>query len=62
MQVVVGKDGKVHSVKVLSGPKALEDAAADAVKLWRYEPALVDGKLAESRQYIQLTFKLGSRQ
>jgi TonB family protein len=62
MQVVVGKDGKVHSVRVLSGPKVLEDAAVDAVKLWRYEPALVDGKLAESRQYIQLTFKLDSRQ
>ncbi len=61
MQVVVGKDGKIRGVKVLSGPKMLEDAAIDAVKLWRYEPAIVDGKLAESRQYIQLTFKLGSR-
>jgi TonB family protein len=60
MQVVVGKDGRVHTIKVLSGPKALEDAAVDAVKLWRYEPALVDGKVAESRQYIQLTFRLGS--
>jgi protein TonB len=60
MQVVIGKDGKVHNVKVLSGPKLLVEAAVDAVKLWRYEPAVVDGKLVESRQYVQLTFKLHS--
>lgn len=34
----VDRDGKVASVRVISGPPLLRDAAMDAVQQWRYRP------------------------
>ena len=34
----VDRDGKVASVRVISGPPQLRDAALDAVQRWRYRP------------------------
>lgn len=34
----VDRDGKVASVRVISGPPLLRDAAVDAVQRWRYRP------------------------
>jgi TonB family protein len=36
----VDRDGKVASVRVISGPPMLRDAALDAVQRWRYRPYL----------------------
>jgi TonB family protein len=36
----VDRDGKVASVRVISGPPLLRDAALDAVQRWRYRPYL----------------------
>jgi TonB family protein len=34
----VDREGKVASVRVISGPALLRDAALDAVQHWRYRP------------------------
>jgi TonB family protein len=34
----VDRDGKVASVRVISGPPLLRDAALDALQRWRYRP------------------------
>ena len=39
----VDRDGKVSSVRVISGPPLLRDAALDAVQRWRYRPYLSSG-------------------
>jgi len=44
LKVHITKDGNVDSVKVLSGEPVLAHAAAEAVRQWRYQPTLVDGK------------------
>ena len=36
----VDREGKVASVRVISGPELLRDAAVDAVQRWRYRPYL----------------------
>jgi TonB family protein len=36
----VDRDGKVASVRVISGPPLLRDAALDAVRRWRFRPYL----------------------
>jgi TonB family protein len=36
----VDRDGHVASVRVISGPPLLRDAALDAVQRWRYRPYL----------------------
>lgn len=39
LQAVVGFDGAVNRVKVLTGDRALAAAAIEAVRQWRYEPS-----------------------
>jgi TonB family protein len=39
LQAVVGSNGSVNNVIVVSGPVALRAAAVDCVKQWQYEPA-----------------------
>jgi periplasmic protein TonB len=38
LQAVVGYDGAVSRVRVLTGDRALAAAAVEAVRQWRYEP------------------------
>jgi TonB family protein len=39
LEVTISADGSVKSVKVLGGSPVLAQAATDAVKKWKYEPA-----------------------
>ena len=43
-KAVVGCDGRVQSVMLLSGPDAFRLATVDAVKQWVYQPYMVDDK------------------
>jgi protein TonB len=44
IDALVDTSGKVAEVKVISGPSLLHRAALDAVKQWKYSPALLDGQ------------------
>ena len=50
--------GKVVSATAVSGPMMLRQAAADSVKLWKYSPALVDGKPAPAQITVNVEFRL----
>ncbi|HKW88206.1 MAG TPA: energy transducer TonB [Candidatus Acidoferrales bacterium] len=41
---VIGKDGSVQDLQVVSGPPLLMRAAMDAVRQWRYSPFLLNGQ------------------
>lgn len=58
--VVVGTDGSVQSVSVYksSGYGVLDDAAAAAVKRWRFSPASRNGVPVEGRIYVEIGFNL----
>lgn len=43
-EIVIDTQGKVRSVKLISGHPMLAPAFIDAVRKWEYEPFLVDGK------------------
>ncbi|MDE3137596.1 MAG: energy transducer TonB [Acidobacteriota bacterium] len=58
LDVVIGKKGEVESAKVTDGPKELAKAAINAVKHWRYEPTLLNGKPVEVETSVALGFKL----
>jgi TonB family protein len=47
LHVVIGTEGNVRQVDILSGPPDLAAAAADAVKQWRYKPTLLNGDPVE---------------
>jgi len=43
MQVVIGQDGLVRSVQLISGHPMLGQVALDAVRTWKYEPTVLNG-------------------
>ena len=57
VKVTVKKDGKVANPKVKSGPGVLRAAALDAVKQWRFKPAMLNGQPIEQDTEITLNFK-----
>jgi protein TonB len=56
--VVVDKTGRVTEVRPISGPEILSDAAAKAVKQWRFAPFLVGGEPMEVETTIDVGFRL----
>ena len=58
IQQVVGTDGRVRSVKLLSGPPLLVTAALEAARYWRYLPALLNGQPVETEQDVEINFRL----
>lgn len=53
------KDGTMGDLKVISGPLALQQAAIDAVKTWRYRPYLLNGEPVEVETQINVVFRMG---
>jgi protein TonB len=58
-QAVIGKEGEVRDLQFVNGPRALEKAAADAVKRWVYRPTLLNGHPVEVSTQIDINFSLG---
>jgi len=54
----VGKKGNITSVKTISGEPLLAQAAADAVKQWKYKPYLLNGEPVEIQTQVTINFKL----
>jgi protein TonB len=57
MHAVVGTDGTVQQLRVISGNPLLVNAAMEAVKKWRYSPFLLGGKPVEGETTITVNFK-----
>ena len=57
-RALIGADGTVKALTTLGGPLPLAQAAADAVKQWRYQPTIVDGKPVEVTTQIDVAFTL----
>ena len=53
---VIGKDGTIKNLEVLSGHPLLIPAALDAVKQWTYKPTLLNGEPVEVLTSINVTF------
>ncbi len=61
LQAVIGKDGTVQNLHVLSGHPMLTQAAMDAVKKWRYKPYYVNGEPVDADTQINVNFTLSGR-
>lgn len=59
LDAIIGKDGSIHDLNVVSGPDMLQQAALDAVNSWRYRPYMLNGKPVEVRTKINVIFTLG---
>jgi protein TonB len=54
----VDANGQVTNVKAVSGSPLLQQAAMDAVRLWKYEPAQLDGKPVSMHVTVTVQFHL----
>ena len=57
VQAKISKDGKLTDIQFVSGSSLFQQIALDALKLWRYTPATLDGKVIEQDIQIRLDFK-----
>jgi hypothetical protein len=60
IDAVVGTEGEVHFISVISGPPSLRDAAIGAVKQYRYEPAMRNGQPVPEHVNITIRFRFES--
>lgn len=58
LHVIIGKDGGIKQLEVISGHPALTGAALDAVRQWRYQPTLLNGEPVEVDTTIDVIFAL----
>lgn len=57
-QVIIGKDGDVANMQVISGHPLLIPAAQEAVKQWVYQPTLLNGRAVEVVTTVDVNFTL----
>lgn len=58
LQAVIGADGRVIDLRVISGHPLLVQAALEAVKTWTYQPTLVNGAPVPVQTQIDVNFTL----
>ncbi len=58
LQAVIGTDGHIRNLQLLSGPPLLVQASLDAVRQWVYQPTLLNGEAVEVQTQIEVNFAL----
>lgn len=58
IDALIDANGRVTTMKVVSGPTLLHQAAMDALKQWKYQPALLDGKPTAMHLTVTIQFRL----
>jgi protein TonB len=58
LQVTISKTGEVETLRVISGPPMLQQAALDAVNTWRYRPYLLNSEPVEVQTTVNVIFTL----
>jgi TonB family protein len=60
LQALVGKDGVIQNLRVLSGPPILATAAQDAVRQWHFKPHLENNEPVETEAKITVNFTIST--
>src|SRR5690349_6488058 len=58
IDALIDVNGRVTTMKVISGPTLLHQAAKEALRQWRYQPASLDGKAVAMHLTVTLQFRL----
>ena len=58
MDALIDANGRVTTMKVISGPTPLQQAAMEALKQWKYQPAMLDGKAVPMHLTVTIQFKV----
>lgn len=58
IDALIDANGKVTSMKVISGPALLHQAAKDALRQWKFQPATLDGSPVSMHLTVKLQFRI----
>jgi len=58
LQAWIARDGTIRELKLIRGSFLLGEAAYQAVKQWRYQPYLLNGKPVEAQTLVTVDFRL----
>lgn len=58
LEAIIGVDGRIRDVRVLSGSPLLAPAAMEAVRRWVYEPTTLNGDPVEVIAPVTVTFRM----
>jgi protein TonB len=58
LQAVVGADGIIQNLHVVSGPAILASAAQQAVREWHFKPVVENGQRVETKAVITVNFNI----
>jgi TonB family protein len=58
LQAWIARDGTIQDLKLVRGSFLLGQAAYRAVKQWRYQPYLVNGRAVEAETFVTVDFRL----
>ena len=60
LEALIGRDGTIQELKVVSGPAILAEAAREAVKQWRFKPYMQNGQAIETQARITVNFTIST--
>jgi len=60
LQALIGRDGTIQDLHVLSGPPILASAAQEAVRQWRFKPHYMGGEAVETQAKITVNFTIST--
>jgi TonB family protein len=58
LQALIGSDGTIQNLRVMSGPAILATAAQQAVREWRFKPVVENGQAVETKATITVNFTI----
>jgi TonB family protein len=61
LHAIIGKDGTIKELAVISGPPELQDSATDAVRQWVYKPYLLNDEPVEVDTTITVNYSLAQQ-
>ncbi len=61
LEALIGRDGNIQDLHILSGPAILSAAAREAVKQWRFKPYLQSGLAVETEARITVNFTISTQ-
>jgi periplasmic protein TonB len=59
VEAVISRKGTIESLRVVSGPQMLQNAALDAIRQARYQPFRLNGEPTEVQTTITVNFRMG---
>ena len=60
LQALIGRDGLIQDLRVLSGPPILANAAEEAVRQWHFKPHYMGAQAVETRANITVNFTIST--